>query len=94
MLTCPMSPLRLRPPNATASPSQLYTADVDAVIQRRLPSLKAIFDVLVARGKSTTRRQKLLGVVDWLAFLKAANITGPDASERDATLWSVTWIVD
>ena len=77
--------------------TQLYTADVDTLIQRRLPSLKAIFDVLVARGKSTTRRHKLLGVVDWLAFLKAANITGPDASERDATLcfvWSRMCVVD
>jgi hypothetical protein len=73
----------------------LYTREVDEVIGPRLGSLRAVFEALVGRGK--LRRLKLLSLIEWLAFLRAANITGADVSERDAALcfvWSRMYVAN
>lgn len=85
-----------------ASPTEfrlrhLYTEALDAVLRPKLPTLRVIFEGLVARGKSTGRRHKLLSLQDWIAFIKAAHISGTDATDRDATLcfvWSRMCVTD
>ena len=88
---------------AHASPTvfrlrHLYTKALDAVLEKRLPSLRTIFEGLVkASQNAANRRPKLLSLTDWLGFLKAAAVTGADVSERDATLcycWSRMCVID
>jgi hypothetical protein len=73
----------------------LYSKAVSDAVSAQLPSIKAIFDGLVGRAKA--RRHKLLNIDEWLAFLRAARMIGPDLSERDACLafaWSRMGVVD
>lgn len=73
----------------------LYSQQVSSTIRPQLASLRSIFEGLVARGQQ--RRQKLLNVTEWQAFLRAAKMVGPDLSERDATLafsWSRMGVAD
>ena len=76
----------------------LYTQQVDEILKPRLPSLRIVFEGLVSRSKSAPgRRHKLLSLQDWCAFLKGANLSGRDATERDVTLcfvWSRMCVAD
>ena len=88
---------RLRPAHRPATAfrlTHLYARSVENVLKAKLPSLQAVFDGLVSRAKN--RQSRVISLTEWLAFLRAAGVTGLDATERDASLcfaWSRMGVV-
>jgi hypothetical protein len=78
----------------------LYSKEVDEAFVPRLPSLRAIFDGLVAKSSAGAicRRNRQLCLADWLTFCKLVGVTGQGgASDRDAALcfvWSRMSVTD
>lgn len=89
---------RLRPAHAPPNNfriAYLYVEPIEAVLRRRLTSLRSIFDGLASRHP-LLRKHNLVSLPLWLSFLRAAKICGIDATERDASLcfaWSRMCVV-
>ena len=78
----------------------LYNEQMSCALCEHEGSLRSLFEILSATstdGPQCREAQKLVDLNEWLSFVRAAGLTGYDASERNAALcfvWSRVTVVD